>query len=84
MNSTQWNILWSAALLPPQSMLPTESLFKNIPSTVPLTAIHLFGFFPSPDWENIVFPEQDQQTECSEDMDDCVASPSMVEFVAFV
>ena len=80
MNATQWYISWSAALLPPQEMVPIEST----PHTSPLTANQLFGFFPAPDWENIASSIQAQQMNCSEGMDDSIASPAMVEFVAFV
>ncbi len=80
MNTTCWNISWSAALLPPQEMIPPESA----PHTSLLTANQLFGFFPAPDWETIALSEQAQKTSSSEDIDDCIVSPAMVEFVAFV
>jgi hypothetical protein len=74
------NISWSAALLPPQEMVPPEST----PHTSLLTANQLFGFFPAPDWETIALPEQVQKTGSSEAMDDAIVSPATVEFVAFV
>ncbi len=80
MNATQWNISWSAALLPPQEMVPPESIAS--PSS--LTANQLFGFFPAPNWETIALPVQAQQTDDAEDKDDSVTSTVTVEFVAFV
>lgn len=58
MNSTsQWSILWNMALLPPQEMLPTESLFCTLPcnNTTSTNSEHLFGFspcIPPLTWEN--------------------------------
>ena len=49
MNSiVQWSILWNTALLPPQEMLPPDSLFCTLPcdTTAASNSDHLFGFTP--------------------------------------
>lgn len=66
-NTAQWSILWSTALLPPQEMLPTGSIFYAVSAndTAFTNSGHLFGFspcLPPPLLEREVVPldEQDE------------------------
>ena len=84
MNVTQWNVLWSAALLPPQTMFPTDDIFEDISCTSPLTAAHLFGFLPSLDWQTALAPRQEKQPGQEEDRDKPGEASLPVDFVEFV
>lgn len=43
-NTTQWSIIWSAALHPPLDMLPSSSVFCNISDNAATNSAYLFGF----------------------------------------
>jgi len=47
-NVTHMSILWDTALLPPQEMLPTNSIFQTTShnDTACTNSEHLFGFSP--------------------------------------
>ena len=47
-STTQWSMSWTMALLPPQEMLPPESLFRtrSYKSTASTNIRQLFGFTP--------------------------------------
>ena len=76
MNSTtQWSILWSIALLPPQEMLPPESFFRTTQcnNTASINSEHLFGFapcIPPLTWDNSINTPHEQTTQGNDNVDD--------------
>ncbi len=93
-NTTQWSILWSTALFPPQEMIPPDSIFCNTSHnyTSSTNSEHLFGFspcIPTPPWESDVISSHEQEaTDIAENDNFCIVDFSRLitedEFVAFI
>lgn len=89
-NEQPWSISWSAGLVPPSSMIPSESVFLHTSLECKSTATveNVFGlssFSPEKAWDEVVSDIQERNDEVNQDDHEELSILDVVEnFITFI